>query len=71
MRVRDRVTLRGYVRLLRLSERSLATRAGVSHATVNHLLSGRRETCSPETARAIEAVLACQEGIFFEPVYEA
>ena len=62
--------MRGYVRLLRLSERSLAIQAGVGHATVNHLLSGRRETCSVETARAIEAVLACQEGIFFEPVHE-
>jgi hypothetical protein len=67
MRVRDRETLRGYVRLLRLSERTLAAQAGVGHATVNHLLSGRRETCSVETARAIETVLACQEGVFFEP----
>jgi plasmid maintenance system antidote protein VapI len=65
MRVRDRETLRGFVRLLRLTERGLAARAGVGHATVNHLLSGRRETCSIETARAIERVLGCK-GVFFE-----
>ena len=68
MRVRDRDTLRGYVRLLHLSERALASQAGVGHATVSHLLSGRRETCSVETARAIEAVLHCCAGVFFEPI---
>ena len=68
MRVRDRDTLRGFVRLMRMSERSLAVQAGVGHATVNHLLSGRRETCSPETAEAIEYVLGCPSGVFFEPV---
>jgi plasmid maintenance system antidote protein VapI len=68
MKLRDRDTLRGYVRLLRISERALAAEAGVGHATVNHLLSGRRETCSPETAQAIERVLGCADGVFFEPV---
>jgi len=68
MRVRDRDTLRGFVRLLHLSERGLAAEAGVGHATVNHLLSGRRETCSLETARAIEHVLGCADGVFFERI---
>ncbi|MGH8962522.1 MAG: helix-turn-helix transcriptional regulator [Jatrophihabitantaceae bacterium] len=66
MRVRDRVTLRAYLELLGLSERALAARAGVGHATVNHLLSGRRTSCSHRTARAIEAALACPPGVFFE-----
>lgn len=66
-RVRDTTTLKGYLQLLGLSERALATRAGVGHATVNHLLSGRRRTCSRTTAAAIESVLACPSGIFFEP----
>jgi transcriptional regulator with XRE-family HTH domain len=65
-RVRDPVALRAYLRLMGMSERALATRAGVGHATVNHLLSGRRDTCARSTARAIEAVLACPEGVFFE-----
>jgi transcriptional regulator with XRE-family HTH domain len=65
MRVRDPVALRAYLRLMGLSERGLAARAGVGHATVNHLLSGRRSTCAGSTARAIESVLACPEGVFF------
>jgi len=67
MRVRDRETLRAYIRLAGLSERSLAARAGIGHATVNHLLSGRRTTCSPDTAAAIAAVLGCPQGVFFAP----
>ncbi len=68
MRIRDREALRAYVRLMRLSVRELATGAGIAHATVGHLLSGRRDTCSRRTARAIEAVLACPSGVFFEPL---
>lgn len=67
MRVRDPGALRAYLRLLGLSERALAMRAGVGHATVNHLISGRRTRCSPRTASAIEAALACPPGLFFEP----
>jgi transcriptional regulator with XRE-family HTH domain len=67
MRVRDPAALRAYLRLMGLSERALASRAGVGHATVNHLLSGRRSTCASSTAQAIEAVLACPEGVFFQP----
>ena len=67
MWVRDRVTLRGYLRLLGLSERELAERAGVGHATVNHLLSGRRSRCTRRTARAIESALGCPPGVFFHP----
>jgi transcriptional regulator with XRE-family HTH domain len=66
VRVRDRETLRSFLLLLGVSERGLATQAGVGHATVNHLLSGRRTTCSVSTARAIEAVLGVPPGVFFE-----
>jgi transcriptional regulator with XRE-family HTH domain len=66
MHVRDCAALRAYLRLLGLSERALAARAGVGHATVNHLLSGRRRTCSAATAAAIESALACPPGLFFE-----
>jgi transcriptional regulator with XRE-family HTH domain len=65
VRLRDPDALRAYVRLMGLSERALAARAGVSHATLNHLLSGRRTTCRRSTARAIESVLACPVGVFF------
>lgn len=66
MRVRDAEVLRAYVRLLGVSQRALAARAGIGHATLNHLLSGRRSTCSLRTARAIERALACPAGLFFE-----
>ncbi len=68
MAVRDRETLRSYVRLAGVSQRELATRAGVAPATVNHLLSGRRGTCSEATATALEEVLQCPPGLFFAPV---
>lgn len=67
MRVRDRRVLEGYVSLMGLSGRDLARRAGLGHATVNHLLSGRRATCSASTARAIEVALQCPAGLLFAP----
>jgi len=67
MTLRDAEALRSYIRLMQMSERALAAAAGIGHATVNHLLSGRRSTCSPATARAIESVLACPQGLFFAP----
>jgi transcriptional regulator with XRE-family HTH domain len=66
VQIRDAVAVRAYLRLLGLSERELAERAGVAHATVNHLLSGRRSGCTEHTAAAIEAALACPPGLFFE-----
>jgi DNA-binding Xre family transcriptional regulator len=71
MQLRDRDTLRAYLRLLDLSERGLASRAGIGHATLNHLLTGRRTTCSTLTATAIEEALSCPPGLFFEPSYGA
>jgi epoxyqueuosine reductase QueG len=68
MVVRDRDALRSYLNLMAMSERALAEEAGLGHATVNHLISGRRLTCSLTTARAIETVLRCPPGVFFEPV---
>jgi transcriptional regulator with XRE-family HTH domain len=67
VRVRDTAALQAYLRLLGMSERALALRAGIGHATVNHLMSGRRTTCSARTAAAIETALACPPGLFFEP----
>ncbi|MDQ1732854.1 MAG: hypothetical protein QOK10_3013 [Pseudonocardiales bacterium] len=67
MRLRDRVMFANYLTLLNLSERSFAARAGLSHSTVNHLVSGRRETCSEPTAIAIEAALGCPPGLLFKP----
>lgn len=69
MQLRDHETFRAYLRLLRLSERELAAQAGIGHATLNHLMTGRRSRCSAETAAAIESALSCPPGLFFEPPY--
>jgi transcriptional regulator with XRE-family HTH domain len=68
MQLRDRATLRAYLHLMDMSERGLADRAGLAHATVNHLLSGRRDRCSARTATAIEQALSAPPGLFFHPV---
>jgi hypothetical protein len=65
MRVRDPSVLRGYISLVGLSERELARRAGISHSTLNHLLTGRRTVCTQSTARAVERALGCGTGVFF------
>ena len=46
---------------------ALAKKAGVLPGTVNHLLSGKRSTCRPETAHAIEETLGCPPGFLFVP----
>jgi plasmid maintenance system antidote protein VapI len=65
MRLRSRQLFKECIALQGLSERALAVRAGVAHATVNHLASGRRDTCTPETARALEDALGCPPGLLF------
>nr|DAF00023.1 MAG TPA: LAMBDA REPRESSOR (TRIPLE MUTANT)/DNA COMPLEX-DNA COMPLEX, DOUBLE HELIX, TRANSCRIPTION-DNA.1A [Caudoviricetes sp.] len=44
---------------------ALAKKAGLLPGTVNHLLYGRRATCSYRTARAIEEALGCPKGFLF------
>ncbi|MCW2492618.1 MAG: family transcriptional regulator [Frankiales bacterium] len=65
MRLRSRAVLADYIRLLGLSERGFARRAGLSHSTVNHLIAGRRLTCASDTALAIERALGCPPGLLF------
>lgn len=43
----------------------LAKAAGLLPGTVNHLVFGRRRTCSPETASAIEEALSVRPGTLF------
>ncbi|UQX89334.1 helix-turn-helix transcriptional regulator [Jatrophihabitans telluris] len=66
-RVRNRQVLAECIRLSGLSERAFAARAGLAHATVNHLITGRRVSCSPPTAYAIEQALDCAPGTLFVP----
>lgn len=45
--------------------RSLADRVGCSHSVVGHLRSGKRRTCSPDTAKRIELELNAPPGSLF------
>lgn len=47
--------------------RTLAHRVGCSHATIGHLRSGKRMTCRPATAKAIEEALQAPPGSLFVP----
>lgn len=47
--------------------RTLAERVGCSHSVVGHLRSGKRRTCHPDTAKAIERALDAPAGSLFVP----
>ena len=55
--LRDREALALVVSPCGLSERELARQALLGHSTLNHLLTGRRNSCSVQTAQAIAEVL--------------
>ncbi|MDT0264462.1 helix-turn-helix domain-containing protein [Jatrophihabitans lederbergiae] len=65
MRLRNRLVLAAFVDNARMSEREIARRAGLSHSTANHLITGRRTTCSLSTAVAIAQALHCPNGTLF------
>lgn len=47
--------------------RSLADKVRVSRSTIGHLRSGKRHTCEPATAKAIEKALNAPPGSLFVP----
>lgn len=67
--LRSRRALVDLIDTLGMSEREVARRAGLGHATVNHLVTGRRTGCSPATARAVAAVLGCDPVLLFTGMY--
>jgi transcriptional regulator with XRE-family HTH domain len=66
MQLRSRDALVICLEATGMSERQLARVAGLSHATVNHLITGRRTGCTLATARAIETALGVGPGTLFE-----
>lgn len=48
-------------------QRTLADKVGCARSVVGHLMSGERNTCKPETARAIEKALDAPIGSLFVP----
>lgn len=67
MRLRSREVFVGLIDSAEISEREVARRAQLSHSTVNHLVTGRRTTCSLATAIAIERVFFSRPGTLFTP----
>ncbi|WP_159096568.1 helix-turn-helix transcriptional regulator [Miniimonas sp. S16] len=68
MRLKSPQMLRQFMAYQDVNVRELAKAAGLGHATVGHLRSGARSTCSAETARAIEGALQAPPGLLFDPV---
>lgn len=54
-----------YLEFRSLTVRSLADRVGCSHSVIGHLRSGKRDTCKPTTAKAIEKALNAPPGSLF------
>lgn len=71
MRLRSRLIFVDLIERAQVSERELARRAGLGHSTVNHLMTGRRATCSLTTALAITKTLGCPLGTLFIAETEA
>lgn len=53
------------VKYNRMSYRDLAKKAGVSHGIIGDLMTGRRNTCTPETAAKIEDALGADPNTIF------
>lgn len=71
MRLRSRSALVQHLDVSDLSERELARRCGLAHATINHLVTGRRESCTARTALLIELTLGAQPTSLFSPQSES
>lgn len=57
--------LRQYMEFRGETNASLAAKSGLQRGIVGHLRSGKRSTCKPATARAIEGALNAPPGSLF------
>lgn len=68
LRIRSHQALDEYMRFHKIKTAyELARRANLKPGVVGHLVARRRNSCSLETARAIEEALGCPPGFLFEP----
>lgn len=67
VKLKSRRALVEYAEFHNLTGRALARKANLGPGIVGHLMSGRRNTCSLSTARALEEALGCPSGFLFEP----
>lgn len=66
MRLKSRETLRALMIQAGLSHRRLAEEAGVRHhSTIDHLLSGSRDTVNKRDAEGISAALDANPGLLW------
>ncbi|MGW5514661.1 helix-turn-helix domain-containing protein [Nocardia africana] len=67
MKLKSVATLRALMNQAGLSTRALAHKAGLSHhSTIDHLLSGRRDTCDPVRATGIATALGAPSELLWE-----
>lgn len=57
--------LASYMSCRDISVRELAMRTGIHRSTIGHLRSGKRATCTPQTARAISKALDVPVNVLF------
>lgn len=68
MKLKDRDVLRAFVGpAKKMSGRRLAKYAEVHPSFIDHLLSGRRQSCTPRTAQLIAEALDVPLGVLFDP----
>lgn len=65
MKLISRQAFEQYMEHRGLTVRALADKAGISPALVGHLRSGKRSTCRPKNAAAIEKALNAPPGSLF------
>lgn len=65
MKLISQEAFRNYVAHREMSMREIGERAGVSRQLVGHLHSGKRTSCRPENAKAIEKALDAPPGSLF------
>lgn len=67
VKLKSRKALLDYMAFHKIpSAYELARRSGLKVGIVGHLVSGRRTSCNPATARAIEDAMQCPPGFLFE-----
>lgn len=67
MKLRDRTLLTRYIEDREFSQARVGRHAGVSRQFVHMLVTGGKDTCTPEVGRLIEECLGVLPGTLFVP----
>lgn len=66
MRLKSPETLRALMNQVGISTRRLADKVGLSHSMIDHLLHGRREVLTEDSARGIASALGAPLDLLWE-----